>query len=702
MSAEILGLGRTSEQPDATPAGRSLARPKVKAATAAGVARGKGDEASILNIQKQLEGMTTGKAVLSAARGSNGTRSRRAKGRISDQIHGAFVGSPLRPPAALAGIYLSIPDFELEEIKKTSRPSKAGRGQARSQRSPAAFPSGRPNKARVIASLPALNTGSGGRLGASPSIRKKKELSVNALGYFKTPRRPSQPQGPEVVERRPNSVTVRFALPFSDDSDDPEPEVVGFAVLLARTTLDLLLGNGIQRCCDSSGHPPPVTITDLVPGSSYYVRFRTQWSGGWSSWSEPSHVKKFEPAKPMAPNVSILARPNDIMLKWQTPTDNRDNGLPILEHEAIVWSNDLRRYKKGRGFRDRVCLETDLADRLRDGGAKCRFGSARFLDLLPRTTYSVKLRSRNKAGWSDWYAASVLTPMADGPPPPYNVQLSSQGNGWAEFQWQALRGVAGMNVVMFELQVLSRDGLNTVLRRERVHASEVEISTPLGRGQNEGTRKSDPARFFRGMIGHSVRLPTNQRLLFAVKAKNSDGNGNGHWSNPSDPLPFQSKATKFPEYLEGWSPAVKVLGSRNDKDPSTTSTGGAQASVVVVEWRAPDIDGGADIDAIEMRLRAFGDEVLGNTTDMTECSRIVCDPKVAAEKKKVTFRGLWPGARFTVSLRARNRRGWGKWSHETEFLGPPEPMPSDVGALVEAWWEGPWMRKDGWYQARVL
>ena len=29
-------------------------------------------------------------------------------------------------------------------------------------------------------------------------------------------------------------------------------------------------------------------------------------------------------------------------------------------------------------------------------------------------------------------------------------------------------------------------------------------------------------------------------------------------------------------------------------------------------------------------------------------------------------------------------------------------MPHEKGAIVEAWWEGPWMRKDGFYRAEVI
>ena len=332
--------------------------------------------------------------------------------------------------------------------------------------------------------------------------------------------------------------------------------------------------------------------------------------------------------------------------------------------------------------------------------------------ILSRTKYTVEVRSRNAAGWSSTYSERITTPMSDGPPPPTNIhQEAMHANGSATYTWNACQGHAGQELVEFEMQALSDDGLATVLRRQRIKIATAATAAAAGRQQ----------RMYCGTIND---LPPNQRLLFVVKVKNIH-----HWSNVSVPLHFHSKAPRFPDFgstftatpplmivNDATTDGVTTDGVTTDGVTTTTTTKSFTTRVHVdphlsISWMNPVEDGGIHMLKQEVRVRE--EDMQKNKEEEDENKRKENDDTDTAATNTMIFslhpdtrtlelRGVWPDAVLLLSIRGRNRRGWGKWSKPTLVQTLSTLMPYEKGAIVEAWWEGPWMRKDGFYRAEVI
>ena len=117
--------------------------------------------------------------------------------------------------------------------------------------------------------------------------------------------------------------------------------------------------------------PPPTIITDLLPHQTYFVRVRTQFSGGWSKWTTATRVAAFHPKPPMKSNVQVNPSFNNLSICIVVPTDGSDFGLTITQHEIIVWSTDPKRYRKGKFFIKKF-IDYSKVDILRIGEEECR------------------------------------------------------------------------------------------------------------------------------------------------------------------------------------------------------------------------------------------------------------------------------------------------------------------------------------------
>ena len=215
------------------------------------------------------------------------------------------------------------------------------------------------------------------------------------------------------------------------------------------------------------------------------------------------------------------------------PSDGRDEGLMIIAHEIIVWSNDQRRYRKGK-FLHKDDIKHSLVEQLKIGAEECRCIRNHVVKgVLARTRYTIEIRSRNNAGWSSLYIEQFTTPSSDGPPPPQNVTFVSQTPTTITYSWSACLGVAGLEIKKFEMQLLTNDSIS-VVKRERIDVMDSEIM------EKRNVQDPEATRYYIGTIHN---LPPNQRLIFCVKARNEN-----HWSNPSVGKSLLSKAPRFPSY----------------------------------------------------------------------------------------------------------------------------------------------------------
>ena len=520
---------------------------------------------------------------------------------------------------------------------------------------------------------------------ALPPLPQTSSTTATAPTAPTAPNPPTTPNAPKVYDRRPSTITVRFTTPF--DEDYIEPELLGYEVHLARTRQDLELGNGTRRALVLKGKPPPTIITDLVSHASYSVRVRTQWCGGWSDWSTATKVAMFRPSAPMKPNVIVVPQSNSISVNVNVPSDGRADGLIVNRHEIIVWSNQRTRYPKGK-FELKKVVAYNAIDQIKLGADTCRKCNQVISNgILTRTKYNIEVRCRNEAGWSKTYVESVTTPTSDGPPPPQNLQLLAQHPNSATFVWEACLGIASLPLSMFELQLHTGDGIS-VVKRERTSITTIDTRT------NE-TNHINPYAM-KAYKGTMTQLPPNQRLMVSVKVKNTK-----HWSNPSCLIPLLSKAPRFPGWLnDPKHPPLRVVDkTKNDQKEHD----GQSDPHITLQWHSPDDDGGVPLIGQEIRVK----ETWATTTQKHHKNnhKKHQDNEILFPLKPMTrgivLRGMWPDTQWSVSLRGRNRRGWGKWSSPTLLYTQPLPMPHEEGAIVEAWWNGPWMHKEGFYTATV-
>ena len=301
--------------------------------------------------------------------------------------------------------------------------------------------------------------------------------------------------------------------------------------------------------------------------------------------------------------------------------------------------------------------------------------------ILSRTKYTVEVRSRNAAGWSPTYSERITTPMSDGPPPPTNIhQEAMHANGSATYTWNACKGHAGQELVEFEMQALSDDGVGTVLLRQRIKIAAAAAPPAAPPAAPAAGRQR---QMYRGTIND---LPPNQRLLFVVKVKNIH-----HWSNVSVPVRFHSKAPRFPDFGSTFTATpplmivndattddVTTAGATTDGATTTTTTTRSSTARVHVDphlsisWMNPVEDGGIQMLKQEVRVREEDmqkkkkkereeDANKKKENDDTDTATNTMIFSLHPDTRTLELRGVWPDAVLSLSIRGRNRRGWGKW-----------------------------------------
>ncbi|MFG1602840.1 fibronectin type III domain-containing protein [Actinoplanes sp. NPDC049265] len=141
----------------------------------------------------------------------------------------------------------------------------------------------------------------------------------------------------------------------------------------------------------STGWATSRTLTSLPKGTVLYVRVRAQNSEGWSSWSASRTFTTLTTA-PSAPGIPAVSNvgTTSAAVAWSAPSDT--GGASITSYQ-IQSATDA-------AFSGAVATLSDSASPIA------------LADLLPGTTYFVRVRAINAAGTGAWSAVATFTTLS--------------------------------------------------------------------------------------------------------------------------------------------------------------------------------------------------------------------------------------------------------------------------------------------------
>jgi hypothetical protein len=130
----------------------------------------------------------------------------------------------------------------------------------------------------------------------------------------------------------------------------------------------------------------PLTVTGLIPNSTYYFWVRTHNWSGWSAWSGRAVGNTIKvPDPPTTPTFSNVAS-TSLRVHW---SPNWDGGAPILAYE-LAYGPDPTFGATTIQASPGVTLE----------------------NLIPGTTYYFWVRVQSFVGWSDWSGRGSIRTIA--------------------------------------------------------------------------------------------------------------------------------------------------------------------------------------------------------------------------------------------------------------------------------------------------
>ena len=153
-------------------------------------------------------------------------------------------------------------------------------------------------------------------------------------------------------------------------------------------------------------------IENLSPGTDYQVRVRAKNGEGSSAWS-PSTSATTDADVPDAPNAPTLTTGTTwLEASWTAPTDNG----------ASITVYDVQYRETGTNWQISSHVGTSTTNRIEN--------------LLPGTSYEVRVRATNAEGSGDWSAAASATTDSDVPDAPAAPTLTASTT-WLEASWTA-------------------------------------------------------------------------------------------------------------------------------------------------------------------------------------------------------------------------------------------------------------------------
>ena len=190
---------------------------------------------------------------------------------------------------------------------------------------------------------------------------------------------PSMPWPPEILHRTAEAVAFCWTKVHDEKQDEAEPHIVGFEIHIAKTTRDVASGRGMRETFEQ----PDLRfcfVDQLDADQSYKLRMRTQWQGGWSTWSPVVTIPRWGRTVPGAllPDLDQVQQHKDPMESRSPPKISHN--LPILQHRyesltsekpVVDWQGkmDQRDLMRSRGMSGH--------DGTVDSGLRCRRHTAR-------------------------------------------------------------------------------------------------------------------------------------------------------------------------------------------------------------------------------------------------------------------------------------------------------------------------------------
>lgn len=305
-----------------------------------------------------------------------------------------------------------------------------------------------------------------------PEVRAVNEVGaagwgVPGLAKQAPPALPLQPQAPTSPSQWPTGVEVTWVRPGMQGAEIEQlevrygtsPSLADAKYLPAEHTAEKMFGSKVYA-------------GDLESATVYFFQLRVRNGLGWSPWSPVSKGYETGKRRPSPIRVlQVLALSWDsIRVSWKKPGEN---GAPVEQYEIILADGELSgrlsdllarvnalewddltgrermlaalppkaRQMLGHTAEDASvtsCSPVSCRHRTQSGAwarASCAVadGDTRehaFANLLGGVYYSVAVRARNHAGWSDWTALPehVITPstIPEGCAPPLQVAATPQ------------------------------------------------------------------------------------------------------------------------------------------------------------------------------------------------------------------------------------------------------------------------------------
>jgi hypothetical protein len=509
-------------------------------------------------------------------------------------------------------------------------------------------------------------------------LSRRVSFQSNFPKNFKLKKRPAVPLKPSLVTRIPSSFTVKWKLPslytkrgensddddeFSaddgSDSDDSErrrkntlrePKRFGFEFHVAGSVADLNLGGGIRRCF-SAGYHPRIVVRDIAPDRVYYVRVRTQYTDGWSPFSNTLRVPKFSPSAPGTPDVNIVTYPQEIIIRYNFDSGGRDGYKAIEEHEFRV------RNKRTGDVVYEYTGEPNFQPQ--HGERKGEFVVNDSMGVDDRTSYMVEARAKNSLGWGEVALTRAVTQIRDGPYAPEIMSITDVHCNGATVKVRSSLGKTKLPILGFQI-IVSYDG-----------------------GITSHTRVDFSGFHQTGLEGlHTLRivdqlLPSRTTLL-RVRAKNKVAYSKSSTYSKIDTLAAKRPAAMHPV-------TVKVL--------DTPNLGTFSACISWTKLQSF----GAKLLKQELKVEEVP---LYRPRDMRVKRRTTIIP-IGHAAQTCTIDDLWPSSTYEIKLRGLSEAGWGPWKGAPAVVVTTPKL--DLKHLfVYFFWEGPWMRQPGWYKGRLV
>ncbi|CAG0884777.1 unnamed protein product [Darwinula stevensoni] len=220
---------------------------------------------------------------------------------------------------------------------------------------------------------------------------------------------PDAPPAPECTPKSPSSVSVAWEEPLNN----------GAAITEYR--LEMALTTGVQKdegadrlesCNGLPFHPAYIgpalshDIKGLLPAASYLFRVQASNSAGVSPFS-PMTCCTLAPCAPgVVPGVRVTPCPTSLSIMWREPPCN---GAPILHYNVEIGDLTLEA--------PALSAEPFLVD-----------------DLLPETTYKVRVQAVNGVGVGGWSNPCRVT-TSPLPPLPPRLECTTAGHNSLRLRW---------------------------------------------------------------------------------------------------------------------------------------------------------------------------------------------------------------------------------------------------------------------------